>query len=540
MNKFKKISVAAMMLLYGTVFSWAVQVNTDANATSWTSTSSTTQISAGDYLQLNGIKMTFGSSEDTNTKWDWNGGNGGMVPTQMPSTDGTSATLITSFSEKSPFGTVPTRGNYFVLEPSTNGTITINSKPSNDGAQNFVIATVDNQSQITEAKVIARSDSYSFNIEKGKKYYFFQLAKSGKIDTYRFTLKGISFIGTDATTLVGNYSVSHAEGNSDYTCSYFNIDNDAIAQALGLTTEELRSNYQKENNGTVKIATYDSESKLITTTNAGAGEFSGYWMSKDGNKCNWADADSRIFFVYDPDGRIGIGQMPTKETNKTLVKAGDVISFPILFNYGSKNAQINVTYHVTEAKGNTNFTLKAEDTNFYSLCLGFDATIPEGIEAYRGIIDETNSKVRLEKIEKTIPANQGVLVKAATPSDYVFKMTEEGVSVKSNDIKGVLEDTSTETLATTGKQVLEFGMKDGKVGFRQPSTDNTIKANHAYILIDNTQAAKVFSLDMGEVTAISTIKTENTSAESYNILGQRVNRNAKGLVICNGKKYLNK
>ena len=93
-------------------------------------------------------------------------------------------------------------------------------------------------------------------------------------------------------------------------------------------------------------------------------------------------------------------------------------------------------------------------------------------------------------------------------------MTSDGVSVKANDIMGVLEDTNVTEIPAKGKTVLQFGIKNGEVGFRQPTADGIIKANRAYILVDDNI--------------------------SYNIAGQRVNNNAKGLVIRGGKKYFNK
>ena len=35
-------------------------------------------------------------------------------------------------------------------------------------------------------------------------------------------------------------------------------------------------------------------------------------------------------------------------------------------------------------------------------------------------------------------------------------------------------------------------------------------------------------------------EVNNADAPAYNIAGQRVNKNAKGIVIINGKKYINK
>ena len=54
-------------------------------------------------------------------------------------------------------------------------------------------------------------------------------------------------------------------------------------------------------------------------------------------------------------------------------------------------------------------------------------------------------------------------------------------------------------------------------------------------------SSNIYSLN-GLTTAISDIKAEaiNENAPIYNLAGQRVNKNAKGILIQNGKKFVNK
>lgn len=530
------------MLLFGTAFSWAAnQINGDGTS-SWTSTSSTTTIKAGDYLQLRDMKITFGDAEDTNTSWTWHGGNSGMIPNQMPSTDGTKNTLVTSFSTTSPFGTLPKRGNFFKLESVADGTVTINCKPSTDGEQKLIIVTMKEDNSAVEAATSQSqyTSSVSFDVKANRTYYFFQLAKRGQLTGYRFTFKGASFqkVKTDGGC-AGNYSVSQPCGNTGYKCSYFNINSAAIAEALGMTEADFKANYKADNSGSVIMSTYNTEGKLVTMSNdASESSYKGYWMNKDGKQSGWATGC--IYFVFDPEGRIGIGQMPTIETGKAHVNAGEVITFPIVFSNNDKYVTVNVAYNVT-ADANQEYNLTTADTDFYSLCLGYDAVIPEGIEAYTGTIDADKNVVKLEKVETIIPARSAVLVKSATAGSYTFKMTSDGVSVKANDIMGVLEDTNVTDIPADGKTVLQFGIKNGEVGFRQPTADGIIKANRAYILVDAAAAAKPFCIEMGyEATGITTVKDNKVDNISYNIAGQRVNNNAKGLVIRGGKKYFNK
>ena len=150
---------------------------------------------SGSQVLLNGATITLGNIDDAQTTWSYNSGNAGLLPTQMPSTDGTTGTLITEFSETSPYGTLPTRGCFLKIEASETGTLTIGCKPSTDAAQQLVFVRVVDGSAVN-AKVISAiwDASYSFDVEVGKTYYFFQLAKTGLLTSYRFTLKSLSFL----------------------------------------------------------------------------------------------------------------------------------------------------------------------------------------------------------------------------------------------------------------------------------------------------------------------------------------------------------
>lgn len=62
----------------------------------------------------------------------------------------------------------------------------------------------------------------------------------------------------------------------------------------------------------------------------------------------------------------------------------------------------------------------------------------------------------------------------------------------------------------------------------------------AYLAVPASQtSAKGFAFD-SESTGIKSVETSNSKAPAYNIAGQRVNANVKGIVIMNGKKYINK
>ena len=190
------------------------------------------------------------------------------------------------------------------------------------------------------------------------------------------------------------------------------------------------------------------------------------------------------------------------------------------------------------------FSLTTEDTEPYSLYLDYPVTIPEGIEAYTGTLDAKEETLTMKQVEGTIPANTAVIVKSATAGPYVFKETSTAASIESNSLKGVTADTDIATLVTPDKTLLTLGTKGGKVAFRKPATGTAqVKANKAYLLVNTPSGEKPKTVKMifdGETTGISefTANEDATNAPLFNLNGQRVNANAKGLLIKNGKKII--
>lgn len=190
------------------------------------------------------------------------------------------------------------------------------------------------------------------------------------------------------------------------------------------------------------------------------------------------------------------------------------------------------------------YTLTTEDTDYYSLYLNYNASIPSGVEAYTGTLSSNGKSISLTKIEDgVIPANAGVLVKSTSAGNYTFEASSSETT-STSDLKGVTIETPASSIeAETGKTVLTLGIKNKVVGFRKPASGN-VGANKAYLLVDTPTGSAapelVIGIDDDETTGINGVKTDNTDVDApmFNIAGQRVSNNAKGLVIKNGKKYM--
>lgn len=85
--------------------------------------------------------------------------------------------------------------------------------------------------------------------------------------------------------------------------------------------------------------------------------------------------------------------------------------------------------------------------------------------------------------------------------------------------------------------------KNNIVGFYRVANTVTIPANKAYLEINTPNSAKYYSIGIGgNTTGIQAIHQNSVKADGimYSLSGQRVGKDYKGIVICNGKKMIKK
>lgn len=157
-----------------------------------------------------------------------------------------------------------------------------------------------------------------------------------------------------------------------------------------------------------------------------------------------------------------------------------------------------------------------------------------GLTAYTLTVDETNKTVTAKEFTGVVPAGGAVLVKGDASKAYTLTpATTEGDATFATDLK-------TGATKADGTQY-GFTTKFGTPAFAQVQFGQDIPAKKGYIVLNGASAAK-YSICFGdEATGIHTIEaTSAANAAMYNLAGQRVDKSYKGIVIVNGKKYLNK
>lgn len=203
-------------------------------------------------------------------------------------------------------------------------------------------------------------------------------------------------------------------------------------------------------------------------------------------------------------------------------------------------------------------------------------TVPAGLKAYiaGGQKNQKDEAITLALTEvETIPACTGVILEGKGGESYDLTSTDCGTAMKEDGSKSlvdlnyalrpVISDYSLEktelTYDATDKKSFHnyiLGVKDGKAVFA-PTEAGTLAAGKAYYRIrrdqdklakaikENPAAAKAIFFNFGgngETTGINGIENEAKKNDGimFNLAGQKVQKSYKGMVIMNGKKFINK
>ena len=142
-----------------------------------------------------------------------------------------------------------------------------------------------------------------------------------------------------------------------------------------------------------------------------------------------------------------------------------------------------------------------------------------------------------------VPANTGIILNGT-------QGTHVAVTIPSADAVGTNLLVSTANAAhevTAGEEgdVYAFGMMGGLVGFVKALAGYTVAQGKSYLDLSTVGGAKgidFIGLPGSETDGIDTIHNAQfiMHNDAYNLAGQRVSKDYKGIVIVNGKKYLNK
>lgn len=211
----------------------------------------------------------------------------------------------------------------------------------------------------------------------------------------------------------------------------------------------------------------------------------------------------------------------------------------LLLNLGTYAGSVSIKNLKIVAEGVKQESLTIPSSSFATYAAYYPVNYAKlGLKAYAVKLNEAKDGVEFTEIPDVVPAGVPVLLKGIADNEYVLEKAE-GWSPVSTDLK-LSDGTATSTVAAT---LYALATVNDLTAFYRVKKDSPIPAKRCYLEVNGTSAnAAFYSLgtNFGETTGISSVenKVEKADAPVYNLAGQLVGKDYKGLVIKNGKKFV--
>lgn len=249
--------------------------------------------------------------------------------------------------------------------------------------------------------------------------------------------------------------------------------------------------------------------------------------------------------LQNPNGYKGCGDFPAinlttdyKNVEVSTMCSGEGAK-RLLLNLGKYAGTVSIKNLKIVAEGVKQESLTIPSSSFATYAAYYPVNYAElGLKAYAVKLNEAKDGVEFTEIPGVVPAGVAVLLKGEADTEYALDKATGWSSVVT-DLKA-----SDGTSATSGAATLyALSTVDGLTAFYPVKKDSKIPAKRCYLEVKGTSAkAAFFSLgtNFGETTGISSVenKAEKADATVYNLAGQAVGKDYKGLVIKNGKKFV--
>ena len=227
------------------------------------------------------------------------------------------------------------------------------------------------------------------------------------------------------------------------------------------------------------------------------------------------------------------------EIQRTTVAPNQIASATVEYKGGATPIYIysgNSGINVYDIKVTSTLTTAASSFSTYAASYPVDYK-SLGLTAYAIGLDEVAKKVTYTEIGGIVPANTPVLVKGEASKTYTLTKAEGDAAEVTTSLQ-----VSDGKVVTEGGHYYAFSTVDGKSGFKKLADGITIPAKKGYLKLATANAKSFFSFD-DETTGIKgivngTIEEEETPL--YNLAGQPVSKDYKGVIVKNGKKFFNK
>ena len=214
--------------------------------------------------------------------------------------------------------------------------------------------------------------------------------------------------------------------------------------------------------------------------------------------------------------------------------------------------------YVPSTAANLTKNITLSDIGYATFCGPNTYTISSGTaKVYYASAISDNSITLTQTTNNRIPASQGVILVGDANASLTLKSAENAeITVSGNLLVANLAayNLKASSLISDGSSTSTYynytlGKDGSSPVFKHSSGNGDLAANKAFLRttvnVEGSSSAKldlVFE-DNSETTGIEALDSEatfNVQRPMYNLAGQKVGKSYKGIVIVNGKKYLNK
>ena len=158
------------------------------------------------------------------------------------------------------------------------------------------------------------------------------------------------------------------------------------------------------------------------------------------------------------------------------------------------------------------------------------ANLPEGLTAYQAE-EVGDNAIKMTEVTTAVKANTGLFLAGTANNSYAIPVAVSGATLTDNLL-----------VATDGSEVAagSYVYVIARNAFSPLANATTVSKGKAYIAA-SVGAKGDLEVIFGEPTGIEQVNNiKSESNKMYNLQGVQVNKNYNGVVIMNGKKYLNK
>lgn len=500
------------------------------------------------------LEITYAGSDKTSTKLsfgtDYDGKTvstkvGEILETPATLTPAVSGATISYDSSDKTVAEIDKDGVVYAYKEGTT-TITASYVGDDTYASSSASYTLNVEDARTVTTLTFPTSSYTFDLGSGDHKFtnvaILNPSEAGTV-TYKSSNENIAVVGDDGSVVVSTDNV----GTATITASFAGNGNHKASEAsYTIEVKALQEAFNFENPADYGYGTTSNspaygtgEGDVLEGASVVAGNVKLTLTKKASSGMRFYSDGLRVYKGVTMTLSVPNGYVITKvnyEKTKGTIKVGDLNNREVAIDVTVNATLTSMT--VTYAKLPTaSLTTAASGFSTYAADYAVNYT-EAGLKAYAVKVSDDKTKVSYTECTGIVPAGKAVLVKGEANSEYTLTpATEDADATFDTDLQ-----ISDGNVTADGTTIFAFGTKNNVSGFKIVKNGVVIPEKKGYLVVANASAAKDFFAFDDSTNGIDdpTIEIGEEEVPLFNLAGQRVGKDYKGIVVKNGKKYVNK